>query len=216
MDESALFALSYGMFVLSTEADGIKNACIVNTVAQVTQDPIRVSLTILKKNYTTELISKSNKFSVSVLSKKASLDTVAHFGYSSGRNKDKFEGINYKIDGLSNPIVEKDCIATISCKVVQTIDLGTHLLFIADVVEANKLSKDEPMTYSYYRDLKAGKVSNQSNTQESKEPEKEEKPLYECVVCHYIYDGDIPFEDLPDDYLCPICHKPKSAFKRID
>lgn len=216
MDETALFTLSYGVFILSTEVDGRKNACIINTVGQVTQEPIRISITILKKNFTTELIKESNKFAVSVLSRRASLGIIENFGYSSGREVDKFKDIDYVVDGLNNPVVEKESIATMSCKVSQTIDLGTHLMFIADVLEAKKLGKEEPMTYSYYRDLKSGKVSVEDNEEKNAEIEQEEKDLYECTICHYIYDGDIPFEDLPDDYICPICHKPKSAFKKIN
>ncbi|WP_252234069.1 flavin reductase [Clostridium sp. ZS1] len=214
MDQSALFTITYGVYILTTEVDGKMNGCIINTLSQVTQEPMRVSVTVLKENFTNELIKKSNKFSVSIVDKNASLNTIAHFGYRSGRDVDKFKDMPYILDELNNPAVEKDCIATLSCKVVKNIDLGTHNMFIAEVVNAKKLNNGEPMTYGYYRDLKAGKL-DQNKEKQSKAVDKA-KDIYECSVCHYIYDGDVNFEDLPDDYTCPICNKPKSAFLKAN
>ena len=216
MDQSELFTITYGVYILTTEVDGKMNGCTINTLSQVTQEPMRVSITVLKKNFTNELIKKSNKFSVSIVSKNASLNTIAHFGYSSGRDVDKFKDMPYILDELNNPVVEKDCIATLSCKVVKDIDLGTHNMFIAEVVNAKKLNNEEPMTYAYYRDLKTGKVEQKKDNEKKSETIEEVKDVYECSVCHYIYDGDIDFEDLPDDYICPICHKPKSAFFKVN
>lgn len=213
MDETALFTLSYGVFILTTEVNGKKNGCVINTLSQVTQEPIMVSITVLKQNLTHDLVKESNKFAVSVLGKKSSLDIIKHFGYGSGRDIDKFENMEYVEDSLKNPVVKKEAIATMSCKVVKTIDFPTHTMFIAEVVEAEKLKNEEPMTYAYYRDLKSGKAIQNSDTDNSNE---EVKPIYQCKVCHYIYEGDIPFEELPDDYVCPICHEPKSAFIRIN
>lgn len=204
MDETALFNITYGLYILSAEYDGKKNACIINTLNQVTQEPISVSITVLKSNLTHDMIKNSQKFSVSILSKNAELDTISRFGFVSGRNIDKLEDFPYYIDSLENPIIEKDCIATISCNVVEQIDMGTHTLFIGGLVEARNLEKAEPMTYAHYRDLKTGKVSNHK-----------QDDLYQCQICHYVYDGDIPFEGLPDDYRCPLCNQPKSSFSKI-
>ncbi|AOR23059.1 flavin reductase [Clostridium taeniosporum] len=214
MDQSALFTITYGVYVLTTEVDGKMNGCIINTLSQVTQEPMRVSITVLKENFTNELIEKSNKFSVSVVDKNGSLDTIAHFGYRSGRDVDKFKDMPYVLDELNNPVVEKDCIATLSCKVIKSIDLGTHNMFIAEVVNAKKINDEEPMTYANYRDLKSGKLDQ--NKEKQSDSKEKAKDVYQCSVCHYIYDGDINFEDLPDDYVCPICKKPKSAFFKVN
>lgn len=210
MDQTALFTLTYGVFILGAENNGAKNACIINTCMQLTAEPARVSVTVLKSNLTHYMVDASKKFTVSVLGKHASLDTIAHFGFQSGRSVDKFQDFEYKVDTLGTPVIEKDSIATFSCKVVEQIDLGSHTLFIGEVIDATKLINGEPMTYAYYRDLKAGKVQPVS-LGGSVEPTKEQVQ-YECSVCHYIYDGEVPFEELPDTYLCPICGKPKSVF----
>jgi len=206
MDQTALFTIPYGVYILTTEFEGKKNGCVINTLGQVTDEPVRVSFTVLKENLTHELVCKSNKCSLSILSKKASLDVIKKFGYVSGRETDKFKDMEYSVDELNNPVLDKECVATICCRVTEKIDLGTHTLFICDVVDAKKLNNEKSMTYSDYRDIKSGKVLKEDDAQ------GEEKPIYECKVCHYIYDGDIPFEDLPDDYICPICKKPKAVF----
>ena len=211
MDQSALFTIPYGVYILTTEYEGKKNGCVINTLGQVTDEPIRVSFTVLKDNLTHELVCKSNKCSLSILNKKASLDIIKKFGYISGRETDKFKDMEYSLDQLNNPVIEKECVATICCKVTDKIDLDTHTLFICDVVDAKKLNNEKSMTYSDYRDIKSGKGLKEDDVEDT---QREEKPIYECKVCHYIYDGDIPFEDLPDDYICPICKKPKSVFIR--
>lgn len=216
MEQSALFSITYGVYILGVEYEGKKNACVINTLSQLTQEPIKVSITVLKKNLTHDMILNSKKFSVSILSKYAPLDTIARFGFKSGKETDKLEGFNYKTDLLKNPIIEDGAVANISCKVVNSIDLGSHTLFIADVVDGYKLKDEESMTYAYYRDLKMGKVSNEKLPEKQKDKDIVEtdkgKPMYQCSVCHYVYDGDIPFEELDEDYLCPLCNQPKSAF----
>lgn len=212
MDTTALFNITYGVFILGSEQDGKRNACVINTLAQVTQEPVRVSITVLKTNLTHDMIKASNKFSVSILGKHASLDTIARFGFQSGRNVDKLEGFPYEVDSLGNPVITTDSIATMSCKVTELVDMETHTLFIGEVVEAKNLDREEPMTYAYYRDLKTGKVTRDVVQAEQKVDAKVQEAAYQCSVCHYVYDGDTPFEELPEDYLCPLCNQPKSAF----
>ena len=211
MDQTALFTLTYGVFILGAEHNGAKNACVINTCTQLTSEPARVSITVLKSNLTHYMVDASKKFSISVLGKHAKLEMIAHFGLQSGRNVSKLENIEYKTDSLGTPVIEEGSIATFSCKIVDQVDLGSHTLFIAEVVEAEKVDTKEPMTYAYYRDLKAGKVKPE-DTHQVGQAEVEEKVQYECAVCHYLYEGEIPFEELPDTYVCPICGKPKSVF----
>lgn len=210
LNENAVFKLSYGVFFLGTEYQGKKNICVVNTVAQVTQEPLRLSVTVLKANFTAELIKKAMKFSVGVMGENVSLDDVAHFGQQSGRDVDKITSYDCKVDMLDNPLFDKGCIASLCAKVTEVIDLDTHYLFIADLVDAEVLSDDKPITYNEYRDMKAGKYKKSSP-----EEDKTEQATYQCTVCHYVYDGDIPFEDLPEDYICPVCKKPKSVFVKL-
>lgn len=214
MDQTALFTLSYGVYILGAENNGAKNACIINTCTQVASEPLKVSVSVLKTNLTHYMVDASKKFSVSVLGKQAVLEQIGHFGFNSGREKNKFEGINYQIDALGTPFIEEGAIASISCKVTEQVDLGSHTLFIGEVVDAKKLGNAEPMTYAFYRDLKAGKVKVDSEEMSTSTKAHEEKVQYECSVCHYIYDGEVPFEALPDDYVCPVCGKPKSVFHK--
>lgn len=216
MDSTALFTITYGLYLLGAESQGKGNVCVINTLNQVTQDPMKVSITVLKSNLTHDMVDESKKFSVSVVSKYASLDTVAQFGFQSGRDVDKLADFPFEKDSLGTPVIEKDCIATMSCKVIDQVDLGTHTLFIADVVEARNIVKEEPMTYAFYRDLKMGKVSNEKVEVEGAQEQKEDKATYQCSICHYVYDGDVPFEELPEDYVCPLCNQPKSAFAKTE
>lgn len=216
MDKTALFTITYGVYILGVATNERYNACVINTLSQVTQTPERVSVTVLKSNLTHDMVQESKQFSVSVLGKHAELDMIARFGFQSGREVDKLVDFPYHVDTLDNPVIEVGAVATMSCKVINEIDLGTHTLFIGDVVEARNLDKEEPMTYAYYRDLKMGKVTQTSEDKTLANEKVEEsvanKETYQCSVCHYVYDGETPFEELPDDYKCPLCNQPKSVF----
>lgn len=209
MEEAAVFKLSYGVFYLGTEFEGKKNICVVNTVAQVTQEPLKISVTVLKNNLTAKLINESKKFSVGIMGMNVNLSEVAHFGEQSGRDVDKIANFDCPDDILGSPIFTGGCIASLCGKVTKTIDLDTHFLFIADLVDAAIISDELPITYNEYRAMKAGTFKP------SDVKSDEKRDVWQCTVCHYIYDGDIPFEELPDDYLCPVCKKPKSFFVKI-
>ena len=204
MDKTAMFSLTYGLFVAGVEEGGKKNACIINTAVQATSDPVRMHVTMMKANLTTQLIKKKGSLAVSVISIDCPLNVIGSFGMRSGRDFDKFEGVEHKIDANGNPYLDKNTIAYFSLNVASMIDLDSHYLFICDVVEADKTEAGTPMTYADYRNLKSGGTA-------AKTGEKPKK-RYVCSVCHYVYDGEIPFEELPDDWLCPVCKKPKSVF----
>lgn len=205
MDLSALFNLSYGLYVAGVEYEGKKNACIINTAVQTTVEPVGMTVTIIKDNLTAELINKKGSLTISCIGLDCPMDVIRHFGFVSGREKDKFDGIDFKVDAKGNPYIENNMVAYMSLDVASVIDLGTHYLILCDVIEAENLAKGKPMTYGDYRIIKAGGSVDQ--------PVNEVKPKsYVCSVCHYVYDGETPFEDLPDDYICPVCKKPKSVF----
>ena len=197
MDNSAFFKLSYGLFVVTAHEEGKDNGCITNTVVQQTTTPNRISVTINKNNYTHDMIMRTGVFNVSVLSEEAKFDVFKNWGFQSGKDVDKTLGITffrlengviYVIDGVN---------AVICAKVEQTIDLGTHTLFIAEVTDAFPTDKTPSATYAYYH----------SNIKPAPQPVK--KKGWICTVCGYIYEG----ETLPLDFICPLCKHPASDFK---
>lgn len=206
MDKKAFFKFSYGLFAAGVEYNGKKNACIINTAAQATSEPAQLIATMLKTNYTTQLILEKGSVCISVLSLYCPLDVIAGFGGRSGKDVDKFENIKYFVDGNGNPYLTENIVAYFNCNITQSIDLGTHYLFICDVKDAEVISDAPPMTYADYRNFKSGGQVPQNTETAVK------RKRYVCSVCHYVYDGDIPFEQLPDDYKCPVCGHPKSDF----
>lgn len=198
MDNTALFKLSYGLFVVTANEGEKDNGCITNTVIQVTNEPLRISVTINKSNYTCGMIERTGVFNVSVLAEDASFDTFRHWGFQSGKDTDKALGIEYY--RLENGVIYviNGVNAVISAKVVQQVDLGTHIMFIADVTDAFTTEPTPSATYAYYH----------SNIKQA--PQQKKAKGWICTVCGYIYEGD----NLPEDFVCPICKHPASDFKR--
>ena len=211
MDPTAYFRMTYGLFVAGVEYEGRKNACIINTATQATSEPGRVLATMMKTNLTTELIEKKGSMTISVLSLACSLDTIAHFGMNTGRDKDKLIDIPYEVDAKGNPYILDGVNARFHCNVEQIIDLDTHMLFVFAVEDCIGLTDDEPMTYAEYRRLKAGGAPK---TQASPAGEIEKTESWVCSVCHYVYDGAEAFEDLAGDWRCPVCGQLKSVFNK--
>lgn len=200
MDNKAMFNLSYGLFIL-TAKDGEKdNGCIVNTVGQVTSQPNRISLTVNKANYTHDMILKTKEFNVSVLAENSKFETYRHWGFQSGRNTDKLESISFKRSANGLVYIADETNAFLSAKVVSTLDLGTHTLFIADVTGGEVLSQVPSATYSFYQ-----------NNIKPKPASTEKRKGFICTVCGYIYEG----ETLPDDFICPVCKHPASDFRPL-
>ena len=212
MDKKAYFKLSYGLFVVGTESGGRTNGCIINTAAQATSEPGRMVATMLKSNLTTELILAKGSMTISVIGMDCPMETIKHFGLTSGRETEKFAP-DCTRDQLGNPYIEEGMTARFSCKVAETLDLGTHYLFICEVTDCLMLSAREPMTYADYRALKSGKKPA-AQPEQAAAAASRAKPVrrWVCSVCHYVYDGDTPFEELPDDWKCPICKRGKEVF----
>lgn len=167
---------------------------------QVTSDPCQIAIAVNKRNYTNQMIQNTKKFNISVLSENAKFDTFKHFGFQSGRDVDKFATFN-DIKRSPNGLlyITKDTNSYMSAFVKQEIDLGTHTLFIAQLVAAETLSDIPTATYTYY----------QQNIKPK--PEKTEKRGWRCKICGFIYEGD----DLPADYICPVCKHGAADFERI-
>jgi flavin reductase (DIM6/NTAB) family NADH-FMN oxidoreductase RutF/rubredoxin len=229
-DAEAFFKISYGLYIISTKFKDKMNGYIANTVFQVTSDPARLAVCCSKNNFTADMISGSGLFSISVLSRDADQKLIALFGYQSGRNVEKFTGTPHIMADSGIPAVTRDCLAWFECRVSQTVDVGTHILFIADILHAEIIdSGGEPLTYAWYRENRKGKSPANAPTYiDNKKTAKNASSgtLYKCAICGHIYDpaiGDpdngIPagtdFKDLPDDWKCPLCGVDKSNFDSI-
>lgn len=228
MNVQALHRIGYGMYVVGSKKGDKINAQIANTVFQITSEPPTIAVSINKKNLTHEFIRESRVLSASVLCQATPLDFIGNFGFKSGRDVDKFKGINYKIGKTGAPVVIDHAVAYLEARVVKEVDVGTHTIFIAELVDAEVLTNDECMTYSYYHQVKKGTTPKTAPhyIEEKKEVIATGMAKYECTVCGYIYDpekGDpengvqpgTPFEKLPDNWVCPVCGAEKSAFEKV-
>lgn len=233
----AFFKIPYGLYILSSKNnEGRFNGHISNTTMQVTAEPARFIAVSNKKNLTTDYIQESRIFSVSVLQQNVDLKFMGPWGFQSGRDIDKFTDlVDYKIGKTGAPIVLDKSIAYLECNVIDILDVGTHILFVGEVVAAEVLQENiRPLTYSYYREVIKGVSPENAPTYvdksklEESEKEKKDKPQkYQCTVCGFIYDpeeGDpdsgiepgTAFEDIPDDWQCPICGVTKNDFSPVD
>ena len=220
----ALFKISYGLYVVSSGTKENGNGYISNTVFQVTSDPPRFATCCNKDNHTAELIQSSGHFSVSILQEDAGAGTIGTFGYKSGKDADKLKGMDVRYGETGVPIVLNDAIAFLEIRVQETIDVGTHLMFIGELVQAEVLDEAaDPLTYLHYRRVKKGVAPKNAPTfiDKSKLEKKSdgvEYARYECPACGYIYDEEkegVKFDDLPDDWECPICGEEKSEFFKL-
>lgn len=158
MDEKALYKVTYGLYVVSAQAEGQRSGCVVNTLQQVTAEPIRLSVTVNKDNLTCQLMQKAGRFAAVALDQRADMMLIGRFGFRTGKDMDKFEGISFAEDQGGMPYPLQAACAHYSCKIEQTLDLGTHMLFVGVAEESEILSEEEPLTYSYYRNVIKGKT----------------------------------------------------------
>ena len=206
MDKKAIYNLSYGVFMVSTKAGEVANGCITNTCIQVASNPVRIAISVLNSNYTCDLIKESGIFAVSILDNDCTFETIKHFGFQSGRDVDKFENITPPTDCNDVPYLGWQSCAVISGKVVEQHDLGTHTLFIAEVVDAKVLSAKEPITYAKYQN----EIKPKNNAASAKEDGKKIVG-WRCKICNYVYEGS----KLPEDYACPLCGHGADDFEPI-
>jgi len=158
MNLDTLFNISYGLYVVSSVIDGEINAQLANTVFQVTSKPTTIAISISKQNFTHQFIEDSKVFSVSIISDKWTLMEIGKFGFRTGRDFDKFSDCNYKIGKNGAPIILSDTVGYFECKVISSLDAGSHTIFLGEVIEADNISNLNPMTYNYYYKVIKGKV----------------------------------------------------------
>jgi rubredoxin/flavin reductase (DIM6/NTAB) family NADH-FMN oxidoreductase RutF len=236
MNIDAFFKITYGLYVLSAvNKNGKLNAHINNTVMQVSSDPAKFLIASHKKNLTTDYILETGVFAVSVIQQDVDLEYIGPWGFKSGRDIDKFtEGVNYKIGKTGAPILLDKTVAFLECKVLETHDVGSHLLFIGEVVDADLIAGEgQPLTYSYYRKVIKGispanapTFVKEKDVLEDNAEDSDKGQKYQCKVCGLIYDpaeGDpdsgiepgTAFEDIPDNWMCPVCGVGKEDFAAI-
>ena len=205
MDNKAMYKISYGLYVVTANADGKDNGLITNTLVQSASDPNTVTLSLNKSGFTHDMIMKSKKFTASVIAQNASFDLFKHFGFQSGRDVDKFKDYaDAKKASNGTMIVTGGTNAFISAEVTETKDLGSHTLFIARVTDMEVLSGIGSCTYEYYQEAIKPKPEAVGKTEDG-------QTIWRCRICGYEYVG----EQIPDDFICPICKHPASDFDKV-
>lgn len=205
MGKNAMNLLSYGLFVLTAKQGEKENGCIVNTVQQVTSSPNRICVAVNKANYTHDMIMETKEFAVSVISEKADFELFKRFGFRSGRDVDKFEDFeDFQTADNGIRYVTKGTNSYLLAKVVMTQDLGSHTLLIAEVTKAEVFSDDASVTYDYYHKNIKPKPQQVGKTEDG-------QTIWHCVICGYEYVG----EEIPEDFICPICKHPASDFEKV-
>jgi len=202
IDTNAMFRFSYGLFVLTAKDGGKDNGCIINTAIQVTASPLRISIAVNKANYTHDMILKTGIFNLSILAESAPFRIFQQFGFSSGKETDKFADCGYQ-DRAANGIryVSEHTNCMIAAKVADSFDYGTHTIFVADVTQSIVLSNEPSVTYQYYFD----------NIKPKPQPPKENKKGFVCKICGYVHEAD----SLPDDFICPLCKHGAADFEPL-
>lgn len=243
MKLKAFHKLSYGLYLIASEHQGKKAGYIANTVFQVTSEPPQLAISCHKDNFSSGIILHSEAFSVSVLKREVNMKIIGDFGFMSSTDINKFTGINYLKGTSGSPIVVDSSVAWFDCRVVKTIDLGSHYLIIGEVVDSDEISDEEPLTYQYYREkykmyspknsptyIEKSKLEAEMPATSVSEEEPEHEHIFDgenyvCTICGYTYkpeEGDpsvgippgTPFEELPEGYRCPICNASKEYFKK--
>lgn len=244
MKVKAFHKLSYGLYLIASEYQGKKSGYIANTAFQVTSEPPQMAISCHKDNFSAQIILNSGAFSVSVLKREVNMKIIGDFGFMSSTDINKFAGINYLKGPSGSPIVTDSAVAWFDCKVVKSIDLGSHYLIIGEVIDSDELSDEEPLTYQYYREkykmfspknsptyIEKSKLEAETSATAVTVEEPEHEHIFDgenyiCQICGYTYnpeEGDptmgippgTPFEKLPEDYKCPVCNASKEYFKPV-
>ena len=213
MDKKVLRNLSYGVYVVTSKENDKNVGCIANSIMQVTSNPCTIAVSVNHDNYTNKVIKENKKFGISILKEDSDAKIIGTFGFKTSKDTNKFEDINFKqIENI--PVLEDTC-GYIICKVIDIMEAATHTVFLGEVIETGDYSNENPMTYKYYHETLKGTAPKNAPTYEQKNddiPVTENKTKkWKCSVCGYEYEG----ENLPDDFVCPICGVGRENFKLI-
>lgn len=225
IDTSAFRSLSYGVYIVSAKGAGLMAGCIVNTLVQVTSSPARVSVAINKENATAGAVADAGRFEAAVLAESAPMELIGRFGFHTSAEVDKFAETEHAIDPAGMPYVTEHAVARIGARVIDTVDVGTHYVFVGEVEFAEVLSDEAPMTYAYYHQVKGGKTPPKASSYNPDADAAEAteagatsndggKPRYgwRCLLCGYVVEMD----ELSDDFTCPMCGATRDMFERIE
>lgn len=235
MNYTTLHKINYGLYVVSAKKDNKFNGCIVNTVFQITAEPATIAVSVNKENLSNSYIAHANSFTISILAESAPMTLIGPFGFRCGTSVDKFKGINYKTGKNGIPYLTEHTVGYIEADVINSVDVGTHTLFIGKITDMDIIGDGNPMTYSYYHQIKGGKTpekaatfidpDKEEETDKNKVSEETDKAKYVCNVCGYVYDpekGDpengvpagTPWENVPENWQCPLCGVGKDQFTK--
>lgn len=228
IDRKAFRSLSSGLYLITAKAGDVRCGCVVNTLVQVASEPATLSVSLNKENATTAAILESGRFAATVLAEDTPMELIGTFGFHTSADTDKFAACASAVDGAEVPYVTEHGLARFSVRVTETIDVGSHYLFVGVVEEAEVLAAGDPLTYAYYHAVKGGKTPPKAATYNNGDeaavpgvtetaagaPEAGKKIAWRCTICGYIEEG-YP-DGLPEGYMCPICGAPREMFERVE
>ena len=207
-----MFKFSYGMFVVGTRNNNKNYACLINTAIQVTSSPLQISMTINKDNATCKALLEKKSCTLSVLSQDVDMKYIGRFGFRCSDTFEKFDGIKMAYSKNTNPYTPECSCAVLDLDIVNTLDVGSHIIFVGEVVDAEVLSDARPITYDYYHNVLKGKTPPKASSY-IEEKKVETKHKFRCSVCGYIH--EINEDSLPVDFRCPICGVGADKFEKI-
>ena len=217
MDLNVLRNLSYGMYVISTSLNNELAGCVVNTVVQITSSNPIIAVSVNKNNYTNTILKQSKRMAISILSTETSKETITNFGFYSQRNVNKFKD-NYELIN-EMPIIKDNLCGYLIGDIIDIIEAESHDIFLMRLTNSKNISDKNPMTYEYYQTNLKGKSSINAPTFIEEKVENSSSNKYRCIICGHIYDDSkeqVKFEDLPDDWKCPVCGVSKDKFEKIN
>ena len=212
--------LSYGMYAIGVKDGSRPNACIANTVMQISKatpsDAALVAVALSKENYSCQCVEQEGIFSISVLSQDTPATVIGALGFVSGRGVDKLGNIRHKVLIEGVPVIKENTCCWFLCKVQEKLDLPGQVVFVAEIIAGSDEAVGTPMTYKYYVEQLGGASPKYSPTYlpPARTFDKSSGESFVCSVCGYVYDGEVSFEELPEDYTCPMCGVPKALFQR--
>ncbi len=221
MDKKIFRDVTYGMYVVTTKDKNKNNVgCVINTLTQITSNDPIITISLNKDNYTNQALKENKLFAISIISTETPKEVIGTFGYQTSKNINKFENIDYILN-KDIPIIKENTCGYILAELIDSIECNTHDIIIAKVLEAKKENDKEPMSYKYYHENLKGTSPKNAPTYISEEqpPSSSTSNKYKCKLCGYIYEDSkesVKFEDLPDDWICPLCGAPKDQFEKIN
>ena len=226
MNQKILRSLSYGVYAVSALGDNRMAGCIANSIMQITSSPATIAVSMNHDNYTHDCIEQSGMFAVSILSEKTDPNIISQLGFQSS----KFMSVPFVTK--HNIAIVDDACGYLVCKVIDKMETNTHTVFLGEVIDCDVLNQETPMTYAYYHNVIKGKSPKNAPTYQPEETADSSDDTssssdsstpsnlssgnskWVCSICGYVYDGDVPFEELPDTFVCPICKQGKDKFKQ--